>query len=238
MADRKLTINQWAEDDRPREKLARLGASALSTAELLAILIGSGSREESAVDLMRRLLGDCGGSLKALGRLSLHDLTGAANGRYKGLGPAKAITLLAACELARRRMSEEAAAGERLQVRSSVDLYNYFRPLMQDLPYEECRVLLLNQAHYVLEDCMISRGGLAATVVDVRVVLREALLRQATAVALCHNHPSGSPRPSREDDALTERVRKACATMDITLLDHLVLGDGTYYSYCDEGKLP
>ena len=245
MENTKLNINQWAEEDRPREKLLHKGAQALSNAELLAILIGSGSPEESAVDLMKRLLADCGNSLKTLGRMSVADLLRQEDtmdlksgkirkmSRYKGLGEAKAITLLAACELGRRRMGEDAP--ERQQIRSSADLYRYYLPLMQDLAHEECHALLMNQACRVIGTVLVSKGGLTETAVDLRLVLREALLRQATVIALCHNHPSGNARPSAEDNRLTERMQQACKMMNFHFLDHVIVTDGKYYSYRDEG---
>ena len=155
--------------------------------------------------------------------------------RYKGLADVKAIKILAACELGRRRMAEDAL--ELPSIRSSADLYSYFAPRMQDLPHEECHVLLLNQANRMIDTLRLSEGGLTGTAVDIRLVLREALLRRAPAIALCHNHPSGNLRPSGEDDRLTERLRQACRTMDIRLVDHIIVGDGGYYSYCDEGRL-
>lgn len=237
---KKLSINRWSVEDRPREKFVAKGPAALSNAELLAILIGSGSTDESAVELMRRVLADFGNSLKALGRLSLHDL--APDGkhpnpphRYKGLGPAKAVTLLAACELGRRRMAEEAAV--QIQIRSSVDVYNYYLPLMQDCRHEEFHALLMNQANRVMSDVLVSRGGLTETVVDIRLLMREVLLQGATTLAICHNHPSGNLRPSRQDDSLTEKVMQACRMMNIRLLDHVILTDGGFYSYCEEGRL-
>lgn len=245
MEQGKLSINQWAEEDRPREKLASKGVEALSNAELLAILIGSGSTEESAVELMRRLLADCGNSLNALGKMSLEELTASVavreNGkkrmvyRYKGLGMAKAVTIMAACELGKRRMQEPVT--ERKQIRSSKDLYEYYLPLLQDLQHEECHVLLLNQNCRILENVLVSRGGLTETAVDIRMILRMALLRQATVIALCHNHPSGSTRPSTEDNRLTDRLNQACRMMNIHFLDHVIVTDGKYYSYRDEGTL-
>ena len=204
----KLKINQWAKEDRPREKMMLRGASALTNAELLAILIGSGSTEETAVE----------------------DLC-----RYKGIGPAKAVAILAASELGKRR-SEEAPA-ERRQIRSSEDIYAWFHPLMCDLHVEECWVMLLNQASKVIDARNVSRGGLASTQVDVRCILREALLKRATAFVLCHNHPSGNVRPSADDDRLTQAVSQAAKTMNIRLLDHVIVTDGSYYSYTDEGRL-
>ncbi|WP_288155688.1 DNA repair protein RadC [Phocaeicola sartorii] len=243
----KLNIKQWAEDDRPREKLMRKGAAMLSNAELLAILIGSGSSDESAVELMKRLLADCGNSLRNLGRMSLGELTGKVERtsrvtgmkktvrRYKGLGEAKAVTLMAACELGRRRMGEDAV--ELPSIQSSVDLYRYFRPQMQDLFHEECYVVLMNQACRIMDRVLISKGGLTETSVDIRLILREALLSRAPVIALCHNHPSGQLRPSVEDDRITERLLKACRMMNIRLLDHIIVADGGFYSYCEEGKL-
>lgn len=226
----KLTINQWAEEDRPREKMMSRGASALSNAELLAILIGSGSTDESAVELMRKVLGDYRNSLSELGKTTIEELC-----RYKGIGPAKAVTLLAASEIGKRRMEEYPL--ERRQIRCSQDIYDLFYPLMCDLPVEECWVLLLNQSSKVIDRICISRGGLASTQVDVRCILREALLKRAVSLILCHNHPSGNISPSRDDDRLTEAVRRASETMNIRLLDHLIVTDGAYYSYSDEGRL-
>lgn len=226
----KLNINQWAEEDRPREKMMLHGAGALSNAELLAILIGSGSTDESAVELMRKVLADYRNSLSELGKSGVEELC-----RYKGIGPAKAITLLAASELGRRRKEEGTL--ERLQVRSSEDIYRLFYPLMCDLPVEECWVLLLNQAGKVIDRIRISQGGLASTAVDIRCVLREALIRRAVSMVLCHNHPSGNLRPSREDDRLTESLRQAAVTVNLRLLDHVIVTDGKYYSYADEGRV-
>lgn len=226
----RLSINKWDAADRPREKLAALGAQALSDAELLAILIGSGSADESAVELMRRVLNDCGRSLNTLGKRSIDDLCG-----YKGLGAAKAITILAACELGKRRQSAD--MGDRPKMDCSRRIYEYFLPRMQDLPHEECHVLLLNNALRVIGSRCVGRGGMTGTVVDVRLVLREALLARATAMAVCHNHPSGNPRPSRHDDELTRRLAAAAAAVEVRLIDHIVLADGDFFSYSDEGKL-
>lgn len=226
----KLNIKDWAEDDRPREKLAKHGPEALSEAELLAILIGSGNAEETAVDLMRRILKDCNNSLRQLGRMKLHELAG----NYKGMGPAKAVTLLAACELGLRRQREEALARE--QVTSAADIYAYFAPL-HHLDIEECHLLLLNQNHRILGSRLLSRGGLAGASVDIREALRHALLAQAPAIVLCHNHPSGQPQPSAEDDRLTATLREAARTMNIRLLDHVVVAEGSYYSYNDHSKI-
>lgn len=228
----KLSITQWAEEDRPREKLMALGAEALSNAELLAILIGSGSTDESAVALMKRLLADCNNNLNTLGKKTIPELTGA---RYKGLGPAKAVTILAACELGKRRQAEKAE--ERPRMDSALAIYEYMHPKMQDLATEEAWALLLNQNFKLIRSVRISTGGISETAVDVRVILREALLSNATVIALSHNHPSGNARPSSDDDRITKRLQQACDTMRIYLLDHVIVTDGNYYSYMEKGKL-
>ena len=226
----KLNINQWAIEDRPREKLERLGAEALTNAELLAILIGSGSPKESAVDLMKRVMNDCNNNLNTLGKRSIHDLT-----IYKGLGPAKAITILAACELGKRRQQEQAE--ERKDLGSATAIYNYMHPKMQDLDVEEAWVLLMNQNFKLIKAKRISHGGISETAVDVRIILKEALLCNATIVALCHNHPSGNNHPSGDDDRLTQRVQRACETMRLYFADHIIVTDGRYYSYREQGKI-
>ena len=226
----RLTITQWAEEDRPREKMMMHGASALSNAELLAILIGSGNAEESAVELMRKVLKDYHNNLNELGKASIDDLC-----RYKGIGSAKAISILAASELGKRRKEE--AIKERVTILSSKDVYDCFYPLMCDLPTEEFWVLMLNQASKIIDKVKISAGGLSATAVDVRCILREALVKRASAIVLCHNHPSGNIRPSKEDDLLTRHVAQASECMDIRLVDHIILTDGAFYSYADEGRI-
>jgi DNA repair protein RadC len=226
----KLNINQWAKEDRPREKMMLHGVSALSDAELLAILIGSGNCDESAVELMRRVMKNCQNNLNELGKLTVEDLC-----EYKGIGEAKAITILAASELGKRR--KNSSPQERFVIRCSKDIYQHFYPIMCDLAVEECWALMLNQANKVISTYQISTGGLNSALVDVRCLLREALLRRATSVAVCHNHPSGNIRPSMDDDRLTERIRKSCQMIDIRFLDHLVLADGAFYSYADDGKL-
>ena len=225
-----LSVKQWDEADRPREKLAAQGAENLSSAELLAILIGSGSTKESAVALTRRILGDCKNSLRQLGRMSIEELC-----RYNGVGEAKAITILAACEFARRRAEEPAELKPRMSC--AQDIFDYFRPRLEDKPTEEFHVMLLNQNMRLLTSACIGRGGITSTAVDVRLILREALMQKAPNIAVCHNHPSGNTKPSRHDDALTDKIRKAAEVMDINLVDHIIIGDGIYYSYQEEGKL-
>ncbi len=227
----KLNITDWALEDRPRERFMAQGAAALSEPELLAILVGSGNTDETAVELMRRIYADCDNSLCRLGQMTVEELCR----RYKGVGSAKAVTILAACELGRRRQLQDVVA--RKKIRSAEDIYEYFKPKIGDLNVEECHVLLMNQAHCIIGSHMISRGGIAGAAVDVRIVLKHALLAQAPVIALAHNHPSGNAHPSRDDDNLTRRMQEAAQTMDIRLLDHLVVCDGSYYSYCDHGKL-
>ena len=225
----KLTINRWAEEDRPREKMISKGAQALTNAELLAILIGSGNDEDSAVGLMQKVLAAYDNSIDRLGRLSVDELC-----RFKGIGPAKAVTILAACELGRRRAVEQP---ERRQIRSAAQVYDYYYPLLRDLPVEECHVMLLNQSARVIDSVRIGMGGLTETVVDVRLILREALIKRATSLILCHNHPSGNLRPSTHDDKLTRQVQEAARLLNISLIDHIIFTDEGYYSYTDEGKL-
>jgi len=226
----KLNINQWAEEDRPREKLEKLGASALSNAELLAILIGSGSTEESAVELMKHVMNDCGNNLNTLGKKTIRELTA-----YKGMGPAKAITILAACELGKRRQREKAE--ERQDLGSATAIYNYMHTQMQDLDVEEAWILLMNQNYKLIKAERISHGGISETAVDIRIIMREAILANATILAFCHNHPSNNIHPSTDDDRLTQRIAQACKVMRIHFVDHVIVTDGRYYSYREEGKL-
>jgi hypothetical protein len=225
-----LTINHWDEADRPREKLERLGATALSDAELLAILIGSGSQKESAVALMRRVLDDCNNNLNTLGKMSIFDLT-----QYHGMGPAKAITILAACELGKRRGNT--GAQRRQELGSATDIYNYMHTQMQDLDVEEFHVLLMNQAFRLIKQVRISHGGMTETAVDIRLIMKHAILNNTTVMAVCHNHPSGNTHPSTHDDKLTQQIKKACEIMRIYFLDHIIVTDGMYYSYREEGRL-
>lgn len=225
-----ITIARWAEEDRPREKLMQNGPGVLSDSELLAILIGSGSTKESAVSLMQRILADCGNNLNTLGKMSLHELM-----RYNGIGEAKAVTILAACELGKRRHATPAAV--RPDLGSASAAYDYMLPKMQDLDVEEAWVLLMNQRFHLVKAIRLSHGGLSETAVDVRIVMREAILAGATVLTLCHNHPSGNCRPSGDDDRLTQKIRKACETMRIYMADHIIVTDGCYYSYAEEGRL-
>ena len=224
------TIKNWAPEDRPRERLLANGAETLSKAELLAILIGSGVPGKSAVDIMRTILSDYGDSLMSLGKASVQELM-----RYEGIGEAKAITIIAACQLANQRLKEDMP--KRMRINCSANIYEYFRPRMQDLTVEECHLLLLNQGMAVKGSVLLSRGGIAGTSVDVRCLLRHAILGQATAVALCHNHPSGRTNPSREDDNLTRKSAEACRAVNIRFVDHVIFAGNDYYSYQEDGKL-
>ena len=226
----KLNINQWALEDRPREKLAALGPEALSNAELLAILIGSGSPRESAVDLMKRVLADCHNNLNTLGKLSVHDLC-----QYNGIGDAKAITIMAACELGKRRQREQVE--ERPSLGTASDIYKYMYTRMQDLDVEEAWIVMLNHNFKLIRAERISHGGFTETAVDVRVIMRQALLNNTTVLALCHNHPSNQLRPSRDDDRITQQVKQACQLMRIHFLDHVIVTEKGYYSYYENGKL-
>lgn len=226
----KLSIKDWDEADMPREKLERLGAEALSNAELLAILIGSGSIKESAVDLMKRVMSDCNNNLNTLGKLTITDLM-----KYNGVGPAKAITILAACELGKRRQAEKPE--ERVKLDSALAIYKEMHPVMQDLDVEEGWVLLMNQNFKLIKKMCISRGGLTETAIDVRVIIKQAIMSNATVIALCHNHPSGGLRPSGADDSLTNKVKEACKLMRLFFLDHVIVTDGGYYSYSEEGRI-
>lgn len=226
----KLSINNWSEADRPREKLERLGPSALSDAELLAILIGSGSAKESAVDLMRRILNDCNNNLNTLGKRTINELQ-----QYHGMGPAKAITILAACELGKRRGNTE--ADQRQDLGSATAIYNFMHPKLQDLDVEEFHILLMNQAFKLIKAIPISHGGITETAVDIRVIMKHALLNNTTILAVCHNHPSGNCTPSSHDNRLTLQIKNACETMRIYFLDHVIITDGKYYSYREEGKI-
>lgn len=230
-APHKLNINKWNEADRPREKMRAKGAEALSNAELLAILIGSGTSKESAVDLMRRIMNSCGDSLKVLGQKSVDELM-----TFQGIGEAKAITILAACELGRRRQKEDVSS--RLDMSEARSVYEYLRPQMQDLPTEEGWILLLNHNfRLVCPAIRISHGGLTETSIDVRIIVKHALLNNATVIVLAHNHPSNNPHPSRSDDRLTHQLNDALKLMRLHLADHIIITDGDYYSYNENGKL-
>ncbi|MBQ8565344.1 MAG: DNA repair protein RadC [Bacteroidaceae bacterium] len=226
----KLTITQLSVDDRPREKMMMHGVRALSNAELLAILIGSGNTEETAIELSQRILNDTDNNLNRLGKCDLKELM-----TYKGIGEAKAITIIAAMELGRRRREE--GVPERPLLNSSQKVYDYMRQRLVDLPHEEFWAILLNRAGRVIETVMVSKGGTAATTVDVKIILRAAIQSLASAIVLCHNHPSGTCKPSREDELSTQRVKEAAKLMNISVVDHIIVCDNSYYSFADNGNI-
>jgi len=225
-----LGIKSWAEEDRPREKLLVKGKASLSDAELLAILLGSGSRHETAVGLAQRILKSVDNNLTELGKCSLAELK-----KFKGVGAAKAISIIAAMELGRRRQLSRIK--ERPQVTSSQDAYDAIAPMLADLPHEEFWVLILNRANRIMGREQVSSGGMTGTVVDAKIVFRKALEGQACSIILCHNHPSGSLYPSQADIKLTKKLVTAGASIDITVLDHLIIAGGGYYSFADEDKM-
>ena len=224
------SIINWAEEDRPREKMLLKGTAALSDAELIAILIGSGTVGCSAVSVAQEVLGGAGHSLHDLGRFSIKDLQ-----KHKGIGEAKAITIAAALELGRRRQLSDLR--ERPRITSSRDAFQVIAPLLTDLNHEEFWVLLLNQANEVREKRRISSGGMTATVVDVRIFFRMALEAQCAGVIAVHNHPSGNLKPSQADITLTQKLVQAGKVVDVPLLDHLIVSERGYYSFDDEGLL-
>lgn len=223
-------IRQWNEDDRPREKLLLKGKSNLSNAELIAILLGSGTRRESAVELARRVLDLADNNLSELGKVSLAQLQ-----RLSGIGPVKAITLSAALELGRRR--QEAEPLRRQQIQTSRDIYEVFGPRIGDLRHEEFWVMCLNRNNRVVGTSRIGAGGISATVADIRLILQYAIESHASCLILCHNHPSGNLQPSQEDLKLTHSVKQAAQWMDILLIDHLIVSNTAYFSFADERKL-
>lgn len=229
--DKRLTIREWAEDDRPREKMLRKGSQSLSDAELLAILIGSGSRNETVVELSRRILHDCHDNLNELAQMSIADLCK----RFKGIGEAKAITIVAALEMGKRRKMNETL--ERKKITSSGHLFDLFEPVLIDLVHEEFWVGLLNGANKVIEIKRLTQGGTRQTVVDIPMLLKMALEKSAQSVVVAHNHPSGQNRPSPEDDKITKLIKSGCEAIGISFLDHIIIARGSYYSFADEGKM-
>ncbi|CAN5491507.1 DNA repair protein RadC [soil metagenome] len=225
-----LNIKAWAEEDRPREKLILKGPSNLSDAELIAILIRNGTKEHTALDLARQLTTIVNNDLYTLGRQSVSDLA-----KIKGIGQVKAITLVAALELGRRRRSTEAVTQK--LVTGSQDVIQVIQPILADLYHEEFWIILLNRANKIIGKKMISSGGMAGTVVDPRIIFREALDQRASGIILCHNHPSGNPKPSEADIQLTKKIKDAGQHLEITVLDHLIIAGTSFYSFADEGVL-
>jgi DNA repair protein RadC len=226
----KLSIKSWAEADRPREKLLAKGKSALSEAELIAILIGSGNTEESAVELSKRILNSVDNNLVELGKLDVNDLC-----KFKGIGEAKAISIIAALDLGRRR--NEQTTPERESITSSRQAFNLLHPILADLPHEEFWLIFLNRANKVIKKQSVSKGGVAGTVVDAKMIFKPAVENLASSVILCHNHPSGNRTPSQEDIMLTRKIKEAGRVLDISVHDHIIIANDTYYSFADEGFL-
>ncbi|HCC70361.1 MAG TPA: hypothetical protein DEQ09_04310 [Bacteroidales bacterium] len=225
-----LKIKDWALEDRPREKLLYKGISSLSDAELLAILIGSGSNDKSAVDLAREILNIASNNLNRLGKLDIHDLV-----KLKGIGTAKAINIMAALELGRRRKSAEII--ESAKIKSSNDVYTIFNPLLADLAHEEFWLLYLNRSNKILSRHKLSQGGISGTITDIRLLIKKAIELLASSIIICHNHPSGNLEPSEADTRITQKIKEAGAYFDISLLDHVIVTDNGYYSYADSGAL-
>jgi DNA repair protein RadC len=225
-----LKITDWAVEDRPREKLIQKGTASLSDAELLAILISSGTKEKSAVDLGRELLGIANNNLNSLGKLAIADLK-----KLHGIGTAKAVTIAAALELGRRRKLTEAP--DILQIRCSKDVADIFQPILSDLIHEEFWVLFLNRSNKVINRMKLSQGGISGTVTDVRMMMKKAIEYLASGIIVCHNHPSGNLNPSESDNRITQKIKDAGNLMDIQLLDHLIISDKDYYSFADNGLI-
>ena len=225
-----IKITDWAIEDRPREKLLQKGISSLSDAELLAILISSGTKEKSAVDLGREILGIVNNNLNSLGKLSISDLK-----KLHGIGTARAVTITAALELGRRRKLAEVP--EVQQIKSSKDVADIFQPLLADLIHEEFWILFLNRSNKVINRMKLSQGGVSGTVTDVRMVMKKAIEYLASGIIVCHNHPSGNLNPSESDTKITQKIKEAGNLMDIQLLDHLIISDKDYYSFADNGLL-
>jgi DNA repair protein RadC len=225
-----LKITDWAEEDRPREKLLQKGTASLSDAELLAILISSGTKDKSAVDLGRELLQMANNNLNNLGKLSIGDLK-----KLRGIGSARAVTIAAALELGRRR--KLADAENVIQIKCSKDVADIFQPLLADLQYEEFWILFLNRSNKVINRMKLSQGGVSGTVTDVRMVMKKAIEYLASGIIVCHNHPSGNLNPSESDSKITQKIKDAGNLMDIQLLDHLIISEKDYYSFADNGLL-
>ncbi|PIF06334.1 MAG: hypothetical protein CSA36_02270 [Draconibacterium sp.] len=227
---RKLKIKEWAAEDRPREKLVTNGARSLTDAELIAILIGSGNLNETAVELSRRILTSANNNLNELGRKSIDVLKA-----FNGIGEAKAITIVAAMELGRRR--KDANVFNNNKINGSKDAADFFIPLLGDLPHEEFWILLLNRGNKIIDSFMISQGGISGTVIDVRIILKRAIEKMASSMILCHNHPSGTLQASKADQKITKKIENAAKIMDISVLDHIIVGQNRYLSFADEGML-
>jgi DNA repair protein RadC len=227
----KLSVKDWSPDDQPREKLLAKGVSALSDAELLAVIIGSGNTDETSVELSQRILQAAENNINCLSKFSVNHLIS----NFKGIGNAKAISIVAALELGKRRKAED--LGNHKRILCSMDIYNYFYSILCDLQHEEFWVLFLNNASRVIDRVKIGQGGIGQTPVDGKIIYKEALIRLTPSVILCHNHPSGNPKPSNLDDETTFRIKKGLQLLEISMLDHIIFCGGTYYSYADEERI-
>ncbi|HOG36170.1 MAG TPA: DNA repair protein RadC [Paludibacteraceae bacterium] len=231
MTKKRLNLKEWADEDKPREKMLKKGIAALSDGELLAILFRTGTKEETAVELARRVLNSVHNNLDELSKISFRDLCK----NFKGIGTTKATTLAAALELGRRH--RQASALEKKQILCSRDAYNFFSPIIEDLSHEEFWVIFLNHSNKITDSLRISSGGTAATTVDVKFIFKEAINRLSSGIIIAHNHPSGSIAPSKEDKDLTAKISSGGKLLDVKLLDHIIVGSKTYYSFLDQGEL-
>jgi DNA repair protein RadC len=224
------SIKNWAVEDRPREKLLSRGTESLSDAELIAILIGSGTKDVTAVELSRMILHLADNNLHELGKLNISELI-----KIKGIGKAKALLIMAALELGRRRNRTDVIT--KLKISSSKDVFNFFLPNLGDLPHEEFWILILNRSNHIVDKVRISQGGISGTVIDTRIILRSAIEKLASGLILCHNHPSGNIQPSDADKKITDKIKTAANFMEINLLDHVIIADKNFFSFADEGLI-
>jgi DNA repair protein RadC len=230
MEEYKPAIKFWALEDRPREKLLKRGIGSLTDAELIAILIGSGVRNENALDISRKILTSSNNNLNELAKLSIHDLR-----RTRGIGIARAISIVAALELGKRRKIEDVI--QRGKISGSRDVFDLFLPILGDLPHEEFWVLFLNRSNLIIDKCKISQGGIAGTVTDIRLIMKQAIDKLAVSIILCHNHPSGNLKPSEADSRITKKLKDSGEILDVSVLDHIIVSEASYFSFADEGLM-
>jgi len=228
--EERINIKSWAEEDRPREKFLQKGKGSLTDAELIAILLGSGSRNESAVQLAQKVLKSVGNNLNELGKLNEFDLM-----KFKGIGKAKAISIAASLELGRRR--KESESNRKKKIVSSNAAFELITEVLSDLPHEEFWVILLNRANELIDRKNISKGGVSGTIADVKIILKSAIDKLASSIIVCHNHPSGNLKPSQQDIVLTQKIKEAASQIDVALLDHIIVGNNSYFSFADDGIL-
>ncbi len=230
MEEYKPSIKFWALEDRPREKLIKKGLSSLSDAELIAILIGSGIKNESALEISRKILKGSSNNLNELAKLSIHELR-----RTKGIGVARAISIVAALEIGRRRKIEDVI--QRGKISGSRDVFDLFLPILGDIPHEEFWVLFLNRSNLIIDKAKISQGGIAGTVTDIRLIMKQAIDKLAVSIILCHNHPSGNLKPSEADSRITKKLKDSGEILDVAVLDHIIVSNASYFSFADEGLM-